>query len=80
MAERFRQIIGEQAPAMRDAVIEAFRFQRSDLERIATPQLLDDLAAASLGLRFGDTAFGQEVYADIRHQTISAQDRWPACR
>ncbi|RRD29285.1 hypothetical protein [Actinomyces bowdenii] len=80
VAERFRQIIGEQAPAMRDAVIEAFRFQRSDLERIATPQLLDDLAATSLGLRFGDTAFGQEVYADIRHQAMSAQERWHDAR
>ena len=80
VAERFRQIIQEQAPAMWDAVIEAFRFQRPDLERIATPQLLDDLATTSLGLRFGDTAFGQEVYADIRHQAMAAQERWHDAR
>ncbi|MBB1557996.1 hypothetical protein HG437_001240 [Candidatus Saccharibacteria bacterium] len=45
--------------ALRDAVIEAFRFDRQDVARIATPALLDDLARTSLGLRFGDPAFGR---------------------
>ena len=49
--EQFRQIIHEQAPAMRDAVIKGFRFQRQDLERIATRQLLDDLAETSVWYR-----------------------------
>ena len=51
VTERFRQTIREEAPALRDAVIEAFRFERQDLARIATPKLLDDLARTSLGLR-----------------------------
>ena len=76
VTERFRQTIREEAPALRDAVIEAFRFDRQDVARIATPQLLDDLARTSLGLRFGDPAFGREVYSDIRHQAIAAEERW----
>ena len=76
VAERFRQTIREEAPALRDAVIEAFRFDRQDVARIATPELLDDLARTSLGLRFGDPAFGREVYADIRHQAMAAEERW----
>ena len=76
VAERFRQTIREEAPALRDAVIEAFRFDRQDVARIATPTLLDDLATTSLGLRFGDPAFGREVYADIRHQAMAAEERW----
>lgn len=76
VTERFRQTIREEAPALRDAVIEAFRFDRQDVARIATPALLDDLARTSLGLRFGDPAFGREVYADIRHQAIAAEERW----
>ena len=44
VTERFRQTIREEAPALRDAVIEAFRFDRQDVARIATPELLDDLA------------------------------------
>ena len=74
--ERFRQTIREEAPALRDAVIEAFRFDRQDVARIATPELLDDLARTSLGLSFGDPAFGREVYADIRHQAMAAEERW----
>lgn len=76
VTERFRQTIREEAPALRDAVIEAFRFHRQDVARIATPELLDDLARTSLGLRFGDPAFGREVYADIRHQAMAAEERW----
>ena len=51
VTERFRHTIREEAPALRDAVIEAFRFDRQDVARIATPELLDDLARTSLGLR-----------------------------
>ena len=76
VAERFRQTIRDEAPALRDAVIEAFRFDRQDVARIATPELLDDLARTSLGLRFGDPAFGREIYADIRHQAMAAEERW----
>lgn len=74
--ERFHQVIHDEAPALRDSLIQAFRFDREDLHRIATPELLDDLARTSLGLRFGDPAFGQEVYADIKHQAITAEERW----
>ena len=74
--QQFRDIIREQAPTMRESVIEGFRFSTDDLERIATPQLLDELAVNSLGMRFGDAAFGREVYADIKHQAISAEERW----
>lgn len=76
VTERFRQTIREEAPALRDAVIEAFRFDRQDVARIATPELLDDLARTSLGLRLGDPTFGREVYADIRHQAMAAEERW----
>ncbi len=75
-ARQFRQIIHDEAPAMRDAVIEGFRFNTDDLERIATPRLLDELAVNSLGMRFGDAAFGREVYGDIKHQAITAEERW----
>lgn len=75
-ARQFRQVIHDEAPAMRDAVIEGFRFNTDDLERIATPRLLDELAVNSLGMRFGDAAFGREVYGDIKHQAITAEERW----
>ena len=51
VTERFRHTIREEAPALRDAVIESFRFDGQDAARIATSELLDDLACTSLGLR-----------------------------
>jgi hypothetical protein len=74
--EQFRNIIREQAPAMRDAVVEGFAIHPDDLKRVATPELLDDLATNSLALSFGDPAFATEVYGDIKRQAIRAAERW----
>ncbi len=73
---RLRQIMSEQAPAMRDAVLEAFAANHEDLRRVATPELLDQLIANSLAMRLGDEQFASEIYADIRDQAIRAAERW----
>lgn len=70
---QFHRVLRDEAPTLRDAVISAFRFESADVARVATPELLDDLATTSLGLRFGDAAFGREVYGDIKHQAIVAE-------
>lgn len=74
--EQFRQIIKEQAPAMRDAVIEGFAIHPEDLKRVANPELLDDIAANVMSLRLGDEQFAREIYTDIRDQAIRAAERW----
>lgn len=74
--ERFRQIIREQAPAMRDAVVEGFAIHPDDLKRVANPELLDDIASNVMSLRLGDEQFAREIYADIRDQAIRAAERW----
>ena len=73
---RFRQIIREEAPAMRDAVVEGFAIHPQDLKRVATPELLDDIAANVMALRLGDEQFAREIYRDIRDQAIRAAERW----
>lgn len=73
---RLRAILKSEAPAMRDAVIRGFAVNDEDLRRVATPQLLDQIAENSLALRFGDRAFAKEVYGDIRSQAIKAAERW----
>ena len=73
---RFRQIIREEAPAMRDAVVEGFAIHPEDLKRVATPELLDDIAANVMALRLGDEQFAREIYHDIRDQAIRAAERW----
>jgi hypothetical protein len=73
---RLRQLLADQAPLMRDAVLSAFAANHQDLKRIATPQMLDQVISNSLALRLDDQQFASEVYADIRDQAISAPERW----
>ncbi|MGJ0182816.1 hypothetical protein [Corynebacterium glyciniphilum] len=42
--EAFRRAIVEEAPALRDAVIQGFAIHPEDLKRVANPDLLDDIA------------------------------------
>lgn len=74
--EQFRAIIKEQAPAMRDAVVEGFAIHPEDLKRVSNPDLLDDIAANVMSLRLGDEQFAREIYRDIRDQAIHAAERW----
>ncbi|MFT3663030.1 MAG: hypothetical protein QM809_17175 [Gordonia sp. (in: high G+C Gram-positive bacteria)] len=74
--EQFREIIKEQAPAMRDAVVEGFAIKPDDLKRVANPDLLDALAENSMALRLGDEQFAREIYRDIRDQAVRAAERW----
>lgn len=38
--------------------------------------MLDSIATNALGLRLGDPAFAEEIYADVRDQAIRAPERW----
>jgi hypothetical protein len=73
---RIRRLLEESAPAFRDAVVQGFAVESDDLKRIATPELLDDIATNALSLRLGDRTFASEVYADVRDQAIRAPERW----
>lgn len=73
---RLRSLLREQAPAMRDAVLQAFAANHEDLKRVATPQMLDQVIANSLALRLDDPQFASEVYTDIRDQAVQASERW----
>jgi hypothetical protein len=73
---RLRETLRDEAPVMRDAVIEGFAVKPDDLKRVATPELLDDLATNAMALRLGDEQFAREIYADVRDQAIRAPERW----
>lgn len=73
---RLRQVLGKQAPAMRDAVIDGFAFKPEDLSRVASPGTLDRIARNSLAIQLGDKDLAAEVYADVRQQVIGARERW----
>jgi hypothetical protein len=74
--EHLRQAVRQEAPAIRDAVLDSFAFNAETLKDIASPETLDRIAANALGLRLGDSALAQDVYTDIRDQVIRAPERW----
>jgi hypothetical protein len=73
--QRLRQVLKEQAPAMRDAVIDGFAFDAEDLKRVSSPEVLDRITRSSLAIQLGDQAFAEEVYEDLRDQVIRAGER-----
>lgn len=76
VVEQVDRGIDRNIPKIRDAVVEAFAIKPEDLRRVATPELLDDLAANAMSLRLGDEQFAREIYADIRDQAVKAAERW----
>jgi hypothetical protein len=74
--EQLRRAIRQEAPAIRDAVLDSFAFDPAALKGVASPETLDRIAANALGLRLDDPALAQDVYTDIRDQIIRAPERW----
>lgn len=75
-SERTRSVLKELTPDFTDAVLKGFASSPDDLRRVATPELLDDIAVNALSLRLGDDQFASEIYADVRDQAIRAPERW----
>lgn len=74
--QRLRALLHEHAPAMRDAVLDAFAANHQDLRRVATPEMLDGIIENSLEMRLGDQQFAHEIYRDLRDNAIAAGERW----
>lgn len=72
----YADLLRENAPVMRDAVIDAFAGNIEDLKRVATTETLDALARITMALRLHDENFASEIYSDILEQAINAPERW----
>lgn len=75
-AERFRKVIRQEAPAIRDAVLDSLAFNPATLKNVASPETLDRITTNALGLRLEDQVLASEVYADLREQVIRSPERW----
>lgn len=74
--ERTRTVLKELTPDFTDAVLKGLAVSQDDLRRVASPDLLDDIASNVMSLRLGDEQFARELYAEIRDQAIRAPERW----
>lgn len=75
-AERFRKVIHQEAPAIRDVVLDSLAFNPDTLKNVASPDTLDRIATNAIGLRLEDQALARDVYTDFRDQVIGAPERW----
>jgi hypothetical protein len=75
-AERFRAVIRQEAPAIRDAVLDSLAFNPDTLKNVASPETLDRIATNAIALRVDDPALARDVYTDFRDQVIHAPEHW----
>jgi hypothetical protein len=72
----FRQALRDEAPAIRDAVLDSFAFEPAALKNVASHDTLDRIATNAVALRLGDQALARDVYTDLRDQVIRSPERW----
>jgi hypothetical protein len=73
--QRFRKVLHEQAPAIRDAVVKGFAFSPDSLTNVASPATLDKIVRNCLAIRLGDKDLARDAYADLREQVIRSPER-----
>ncbi|MGQ4268603.1 hypothetical protein [Nocardiopsis changdeensis] len=73
---RLREVVAEQAPAIRDAVIQGFAFNANDLARVSSPETLDQVARNTLAIQLKDEELAHDVYSDLSKQVLRAPERW----
>lgn len=59
--QRLRQVLREEAPTVRDAVVDGFTFNADSLKNVASPELLNRIARNALALRLGDQALAEDT-------------------
>ncbi|MFC6021859.1 hypothetical protein ACFP2T_37570 [Plantactinospora solaniradicis] len=75
-ARRLRQVLADEAPAIRDAVVDGFAFEPQRLANVASPETLDRIIGNCLTARVGNSALATDTYADIREQLLRAAECW----
>lgn len=73
--QRLRTVFAEQAPVLREAVIDGLATNPNTLMQIASPQVLDRVIENCLTARLGDAQLADDVYTDLRRQVVQATGR-----
>lgn len=74
--ERLRLVMQEQAPMLRDTVIQGFAVEPETLAKVASPATLDKVVQNSLSVQLGDKDLAHDVYDDLKEQVIRSPERW----
>lgn len=73
---QLRQAVRDEAPAIRDSVVDAMAFTPEKLLDVTAPEVLDRVVENSLAKQLGDRAFAADIYRDLKAQTLRSPERW----
>jgi hypothetical protein len=73
---RLRTIFKEQAPALRDSMLDTFATDAETLKKVASEATLDGIVRNSLAIQLGDARLANDLYDDVRQQVIRSGERW----
>ena len=73
--QRLRDIIHEQAPVIRDSVIDGFAVDHTTLATVASTETLDRIVENSIAARLGDHELASDLYTDLKQQVLTTAER-----
>jgi hypothetical protein len=73
--QRLRKVLRQEAPAIRDAVIDGFAFAPDTLTKVAAPEVLDKVVENCLAIQLGDKSLAKDLYVDLREQVLRTAER-----
>ncbi|MFC1406130.1 MULTISPECIES: hypothetical protein [Streptacidiphilus] len=74
--ERLRKVLKEEAPAIRDAVVDGFAFAPEALTNVSSPETLDRIITNCLTIQLGDPELAADSYTDLREQVVRSPERF----
>lgn len=73
---QFREVIGEEAPAIQQAVVNAMALAPHSVLDVTAPEVLDQVVENSLAKQLGDKGFAADIYRDLKSQVLRSPERW----
>lgn len=73
--QQLRTVLHEEAPAIRDAVVDGFAFAPDSLTSVAAPEVLDRIVENCLSIQLGDRLLATAMHRDVKKQVLESAAR-----
>lgn len=73
---QLREAIRDEAPAIRDSVVDAWAFTPEKMLDVTAPEVLDRVIENSLTKQLGDERFATAIYQDLKAHALRSDERW----
>lgn len=72
---RLRKVLAEEAPAIRDAVVDGFAFSPDALQAVTSPEVLQRVVDNSLGMQLQDHELALQAHEQLLEAAMQPSDR-----